>query len=70
MLLYTNFNGEIIQENLVHISPGNQSFRYGDGCFETMKMIDGNLLLQNYHFERLHNSLDQLKLNIPTNLYN
>ena len=68
MLLYSNFNGEIIPESLVHISPGNQSFKYGDGCFETMKMIDENILLQNYHLERLYQSLVNLKLNIPTKL--
>ena len=68
MLLYSNFNGETIPESLVHISPGNQSFKYGDGCFETMKMIDENILLQNYHLERLYQSLVNLKLNISTNL--
>ena len=68
MLLYTNFNGEIIPESMVHISPWNQSFKYGDGCFETMKMIDENLLLPNYHLERLYKSLVNLKINIPTNL--
>ena len=67
MPLYTNWNGSIIQEYLVHISPGNQSFRYGDGCFETMKMINGGLILQQYHFDRLYGSLDQLKIKIPTN---
>ena len=68
MPLQVNYNGNIIVENLVHISPVNQSFRYGDGCFETMQMIDGILLLQEYHFERLYNSLDKLKLKIPANL--
>ncbi len=65
MTLQTIWNEKLIPEDQVQILPDNQSFRYGDGCFETMKMIHGNLLLKDYHFERLYHSLDQLKLKIP-----
>ena len=43
----------------------NRSYRYGDGLFETMKLQNGQLLLAQYHFERLWESLDLLKFEIP-----
>lgn len=43
----------------------NRSYRYGDGLFETMKMIDGKILLLSYHFERLFAGLSLLKFEIP-----
>jgi len=44
----------------------NRSFRYGDGLFETMKMIEGRILLGKFHFERLFNSLSLLGYSIPS----
>ena len=67
MPLYANWNGEMISENAVNISPANRSFRYGDGCFETMKMVKGKLLLYHLHLDRLLSSLWQLKLQMPAN---
>ena len=69
MSLFINWNGKQTGSNHVNILPGNRSFRYGDGCFETMKMVNGNLLLQQYHFERLFSSMEQLKLTFPSNLH-
>ena len=57
----------MISENAINISPANRSFRYGDGCFETMKMVKGELLLHHLHFQRLFSSLAQLKLQMPAN---
>ena len=62
MSLFINWNGKKVIGNQVNISPDNRSFRYGDGCFETMKMVNGKLLLQQYHFERLFSSVERLKL--------
>lgn len=52
----------------VNLSPDNRSFRYGDGCFETMKMVKGKLLFHQYHFERLFRSLERLKLRFSQNI--
>ena len=62
MSLFINWNGKKVIGNQVNISPDNRSFLYGDGCFETMKMVNGKLLLQQYHFERLFSSVERLKL--------
>ena len=58
-------NGKLITSGKAVITADNRSFRFGDGCFETMKMIDGNIVLSNYHFERLLSSLYVLKFDVP-----
>ena len=66
--VYLNQNGKIIKEANAIISPNNRSFRYGDGCFETMKLMDNTILLANYHFERLFASLQLLQFDVPNYL--
>ncbi len=56
-----NYNGKLYNEDELLISPNNRSFRYGDGCFETMKMIRGKIVLRDLHFERLFSSLETLQ---------
>jgi branched-chain amino acid aminotransferase len=47
----------MLESDKAVISFDNRSFRYGDGCFETMKMMNGDIALSHYHFERLFSSL-------------
>ena len=63
--IYISQNGNLIIDSAFQISPNNRSFRYGDGCFETMKVIKGQLLLGDYHFDRLFNSLKLLQFELP-----
>jgi branched-chain amino acid aminotransferase len=63
--MYCNLNGKIIKEANATVSVNNRSFRYGDGCFETMKYINGQLLLSTFHFDRLFNSLNILQFENP-----
>ena len=58
-------NGNTVESANVQLSPGNHSYRYGDGLFETMKLINGIILLEEYHFERLFLGLKVLKFEIP-----
>ena len=60
-----NFNGKIFRSDKLLISPDNRSFRYGDGCFETIKIFKGKILLENHHFERLFTSLETLQFELP-----
>lgn len=43
----------------------NRSYRYGDGLFETMKVVRGKIILSAFHFERLFRGLSLLKFEIP-----
>lgn len=58
-------NGKTLKTGDLIMSPDNRSFRYGDGCFETIKLINGDIALSHYHFERLFSSLQTLKFNLP-----
>lgn len=43
----------------------NKSYRYGDGLFETIKIINQKISLEPYHFERLFQSLEVMHFDIP-----
>lgn len=62
---YFLYNDKVITSGKAIITANNRSFRFGDGFFETMKMIDGEIALSNYHFDRLFSSLQLLKFEKP-----
>jgi aminodeoxychorismate lyase len=62
---YLLCNGKFITTGKAIISADNRGFRFGDGLFETMRMINGSVPLLNYHFERLFSSLLLLKFQLP-----
>lgn len=62
---YFVHNGQLFREGKAVISPDNRSFRYGDGLFETMRIINGNILLKALHFERLLRGMKLLQFDIP-----
>lgn len=45
----------------------NRSFRYGDGLFESMRMINGKLLFAQRHMSRLMLGVNLLQLRLPDN---
>ena len=59
------YNNKVYPANFAVISSGNRSLRYGDGLFETMKMVKGNIINKEFHFERLFNGLSLLQFEIP-----
>ncbi len=58
-------NGKLIADDAPILTANNRSFRYGDGCFETMKLIDGNIVLQHLHWQRLFSSIKILQFEAP-----
>ena len=58
-------NGTILEKNEAGLSPDDHSYRHGDGLFETMRISNGNILLEKYHFERLFSGLETLKFRSP-----
>ena len=61
-----NFNGEIVGEN-VNLSINNRAFLYGDGVFETMKIVNYKILFFEDHYFRLMASMRILRMEIPMN---
>jgi branched-chain amino acid aminotransferase len=67
-MVYFNYNGKIHPEGTPVIGVDNRGLRYGDGLFETIKMINGKLLFEDDHFARLWKGLKALEFDIPKNL--
>jgi branched-chain amino acid aminotransferase len=59
------YNGKIFTSGEPVIQIENRALRFGDGLFETMRMQNGNLLLAEYHFDRLFKGLHLLQFEIP-----
>lgn len=59
-----NFNGEIVGEN-VNLSISNRAFLYGDGVFETLKIVNYKILFFEDHYFRLMASMRILRMEIP-----
>lgn len=59
------YNGTISKTGKTLISPDNRSFRYGDGFFETIKMVNGKIVLEDLHLERLFRSLETMHFEQP-----
>jgi branched-chain amino acid aminotransferase len=63
---FIHFNGKIIPAEDPLVSAGNRGLRYGDGLFETMRVINGRIALHYLHFDRLFNGLSVLQFQCPT----
>lgn len=64
-MIYYDLNGKVYPESDNSISVNNRSFRYGDGFFETIKLKNSSICLQNLHFARIAKSLDILGFDTP-----
>ena len=56
------YNGAFITESDVSISSNSRAFNYGDGFFETVKIINSKPVNFSCHFERIKLALSVLKL--------
>jgi branched-chain amino acid aminotransferase len=64
-MAWFNYNGKMYQEEAPAISVNNRGLRYGDGLFETMKLLNGRLVLADEHFARLWKGMQVLQFNLP-----
>jgi len=56
------FNGNFLPANEALFTAQNRSFRYGDGLFETMKLYQSKILLEQFHYDRLFLGLKMLQI--------
>ena len=59
-----NFNGALQDSNL-QLSVSNRSFMYGDGVFETLKIVNNKILFFEDHYFRLMASMRIIRMQIP-----
>ena len=60
-----NFNGDLLQEENLNISIHNRAFKYGDGIFETIKVLNNKVIFWEDHYFRLMASMRMLRMKIP-----
>ena len=60
-----NFNGTITNDNKLSIN--NRGYRYGDGLFETIKVVNSKIIFWEDHYFRLMASMRILRMEIPMN---
>ena len=59
-----NFNGEILDSDS-QLKFSNRSFLYGDGVFETLKVLNNKILFFEDHYFRLLASMRIIRMQIP-----
>ncbi len=62
---YINFNGSVCPREDAVLPASDPAVKYGDGLFETMRMINGVMPLMDEHYDRLVRGMKVLKINIP-----
>jgi branched-chain amino acid aminotransferase len=63
--LFFIYNNKFYPANTPVISSANRSLRYGDGLFETIKIVNDKITNEQFHFERLFTGLSILQFDIP-----
>lgn len=58
---FINFNGEFFPENQLVMSVANRGFKYGDGLFESMRFLKGELMFSELHADRIRKGMKTLK---------
>jgi branched-subunit amino acid aminotransferase/4-amino-4-deoxychorismate lyase len=63
--MYFSLDGKILPAGQPAFLPDNKSYRYGDGLFETIKMVKGEMPLWDEHRSRLQSGLQLLDFSPP-----
>ena len=65
-ILMINFNGLILPSS-GNLLQNNRAFLYGDGIFETVKIVDNKILFLEDHYFRLMSAMRIVRMEIPMN---
>lgn len=63
--MFISFNGKLLPAEEPVLLSSNRGYRYGDGLFETMKIVNGKIGLEALHIERLMKGIALLKIELP-----
>lgn len=60
------FNNQLLAAGTPVLGPNSRCVRYGEALFETMRVAEGKIALESFHFERLFQSMKLLGWHLPT----
>lgn len=64
-MVFINYNGKMLDSAGPIVEVGNRGLRYGDGLFETMKMLNGKIVFEADHLSRLWSGMAVLQFELP-----
>ncbi len=64
-ILYVNNNGTILPSNEPSIYSGNRAYSYGDGLFESLRILNGKVLNIGPHLNRMTEGAKAIKMRLP-----
>ena len=67
MILYVNNNGILLPNDAPTIHAGNRGHLYGDGVFESIRILSGKPINIENHIDRLLKGANVLKMETPAN---
>ena len=62
---YVFHKGEFVSDTATHIAKDNRAFRFGDGFFESMRIVNGKALFLENHFARVISTANALRIELP-----
>lgn len=66
MTSYVNNNGEILSNESYVLRAGNRAHLYGDGIFESIRIINGKAINLTNHINRMMEGAKKLKMRVPS----
>lgn len=63
--MFISVNSKISDADGSAIPADDRSYRYGDGLFETMKCVEGEIQLAHLHMERLFSGIEKMAIEWP-----
>lgn len=65
-MLYVNNNGEILENSDYTIKTGNRGYLYGDGVFESIRILNGKPINLKNHISRMLEGAKKIKMRPPS----
>lgn len=65
-MLYINNNGEILENSEYTIKTGNRGYLYGDGVFESVRILNGKPINLANHISRMLEGAKKIKMRPPS----
>ena len=59
---FININHELVPADMPVFTAANRGFRYGDGLFESMRMMNGKLKFADLHADRIQRGMKAFKI--------